>query len=161
MNYSSQATNQSADAGEHGRQSAAPAVAALIRVLLVLEAGLFAVASLLHAGVRLPVGFTEPVIVAAAIAEGLIALIFAIAAFAVFSHRSWAWAAALFAHLFAAAGILIGITALSLGGGLSTNANYIYHRVMLVVAGTILVLLLTPIGRAALGGPTTKRGAIS
>src|SRR5438552_3690411 len=122
-----------------------------IHVLVVLEAVVFAIAALLHAGVPLPVGIAEPVIIPAAIVEGLITLFFAVSAYALFTRSAWAWPAATFAHAFAAAGILLGITALALGAGPTTGANYIYHRVMLAVAAAALVVLLTPIGRAALG----------
>ncbi len=127
------------------------AVLALIRTLIVLEAVVFLIAALLHLGVPLPVGFAEPVIIPAAIVEGIIALFFAVSAYALFTHQTWAWLAATFAHAFAIAGILLGVTALALGAGPTSDANYIYHRVMVVVAVAALVLLLTPIGRTALG----------
>ena len=126
-------------------------VATALRVLVVLETLVFAIAALLHAGVPLPVGIAEPVIIPAAIVEGLITLFFAVSAYALFTRSAWAWPATTFAHGFAAAGILLGITALALGAGPTSDANYIYHRVMLVVAAAALVFLLTPIGRATLG----------
>jgi hypothetical protein len=49
------------------------------------------------------------------------------------------------------AGVLLGITALALGLGPSTEANTIYHRVILVVLVVVLALLATPGARAALG----------
>jgi hypothetical protein len=62
----------------------------------------------------------------------------------------WAWTAALAAHAFALGGVLLGVTALALGAGPSTELNSIYHRVMLVVLVAVLALLLSPPGRTAL-----------
>jgi hypothetical protein len=135
MNYSNNATN---------------AVAAGMRVLVVVEALVFAIATLLHLGVPLPVGFAEPVIIPAAIVEGLITLFLAVSAYALFTDQTWAWPTTTFAHAFAVAGILFGITALALGAGPNSAPNYVYHRVMLVVAAAALILLLLPIGRAAI-----------
>jgi hypothetical protein len=41
--------------------------------------------------------------------------------------------------------------ALAVGAGPSTELNLVYHRVMLVALVAGLVLLLTPVGRTALG----------
>lgn len=49
------------------------------------------------------------------------------------------------------AGVLLGIGALAAGLGPTTELNYVYHRVVLVVLVAGLALLLAPIGRAALG----------
>jgi hypothetical protein len=43
------------------------------------------------------------------------------------------------------------MAALAVGAGPSTGLNDIYHRVMLAALAAGLVLLLTPVGRAALG----------
>jgi hypothetical protein len=59
--------------------------------------------------------------------------------------------AALAAHIFAVAGVLLGITALALGSAPSTEANTIYHRVILGVLVVVLVLLVTRSARIALG----------
>src|SRR5437870_1531466 len=89
-------------------------IATIIRGLVVLEAIVFFLAALMHLGVALPVGFTEPVIIPAAIVEGLIALFMVVSAYALLTRRTWAWLATVFAHAFAIAGILLGITALAL-----------------------------------------------
>jgi hypothetical protein len=52
------------------------------------------------------------------------------------------------AHLFAIAGFLLGLWATRFG---TSPFNYGYHRVMLALFVAGLVLLLLPIGRAALG----------
>jgi hypothetical protein len=81
---------------------------------------------LLHTGVRIPLGFAaldEPVIVPAAIAEGVIALGFAIAGYALFSRASWTWFSLVAAHVFAFAGTLLGIAATRSGAGERTDLN--------------------------------------
>src|SRR6266487_1013922 len=90
-------------------------VVTVISVLIVLETITFLLAALLHLGVQLPLGFTEPPIIPAAIVEGLCGLFLALSAYAVFTRRTWAWSIATAAHVFAVAGVLLGITALALG----------------------------------------------
>lgn len=130
----------------------APAVATIIRVLIVFDTLALLFAAALHvAGARIPLGsavFVEPQIVPAAIVEGLAGMLFAMTIYAVFTNTRWAWPAAIFAHIFAIAGFLLGIWATRAGTS-PFNANY--HRVMLVVFVAGLALLLIPGGRAALG----------
>jgi hypothetical protein len=131
-----------------------PAVVTTLRVLIPLEAVTFLLGALLHLGVRIPLGFAvlaEPRIVPATIVEGLCGLVLAIGAYAVFADRAWAWPVVTAAHAFAVAGVLLGMAALAVGAGPSTELNYVYHRVILVVLVAGLALLLTPLGRAALG----------
>ena len=71
-------------------------LARTFRVLIVLEALSFLCFALLHLGVRIPVGFVviqEPRRPFAVIVEGLAALLLALAAFAVLTRKTWAWAA--------------------------------------------------------------------
>ena len=126
-------------------------VVTVISVLMVLEAITFLLAAMLHLGVQFPLGFSEPQIIPATIVEGLCGIFLAVGAYAVFARKSWAWQGAVAAHVFAVAGVLLGITALALGRGPSTEANTIYHRVMLVVLVVVLAGLSTPGARAALG----------
>ncbi len=123
----------------------------VISVLMVVEAVTFLLAALLHLGIQFPLGFSEPQIIPATIVEGLCGIFLAMGAYALVAHKSWAWTAALAAHIFAVAGVLLGITALALGAGPSTEANTIYHRTILVVLVVVLALLATPGARAALG----------
>jgi hypothetical protein len=129
-----------------------PAVVTVISMLMVAEAVTFLLAALLHLGI--PLGFSEPRIIPAAIVEGLCGLFLAVSTYAVVARTTWAWGTALAAHLFAVAGVLLGITALALGAGPSTEANTIYHRVILGVLVVVLVGLSTPAARAALGHRT-------
>ena len=125
-----------------------------VGVLAVLYAATFFMGALLHLGVRIPLGFTvlsEPRIVEATIVEGLCGLFLAVGAYATFARKSWAWTAVTAAHAFALGGVLLGMAALAVGAGPSTELNTVYHRVMLVALVAGLAVLLTPVGRAALG----------
>jgi hypothetical protein len=129
-------------------------LATTIGVLAALYAATFLVGAVLHLGVRVPVGFAvlaEPRIFPATVVEGLCGLFLAVGAYAALSRKTWEWPALSAAHAFAVGGVLLGITALALGGGPSTELNTIYHRVMLAALAAGLVFLLTPTGRAALG----------
>ena len=125
-----------------------------IGILAVLYAVTFLLGALLHLGVRIPLGFAvlaEPRIVPATIVEGLCGLGLAVGAYATLSRKTWAWPAITAAHAFAVGGVLLGMAALAVGAGPSTELNTVYHRVMLVALVAGLVLLLTPVGRAVLG----------
>ena len=129
-------------------------LATTIGILAVLYAATFFLGALLHLGLRIPLGFAvlaEPRIIPATIVEGLCGLGLAIGGYAVLAGKSWAWSAVTGAHAFALGGVLLGITALALGGGPSTELNTIYHRVMLVALVAGLGFLLTRVGRVALG----------
>jgi hypothetical protein len=128
-------------------------LARAFEVLIVLEALSFLCFALLHLGVRIPMAIAvvdEPRRPFAVIVEGLAALVLALAAFAVLTRRTWAWAAATGAHAVALAGVLWGMVAIAAGRGPHTQLNDTYHRVMVVVLGVGLLLLLTRRGRAAL-----------
>jgi hypothetical protein len=130
-------------------------VATAVGVLSAIYAATFFCGALLHAGVQIPLGLVvlaEPTIIPATIVEGLCGLALAVAAFAVFTYKSSAWTAAFAAHAFALGGVLLGITALAIGAGPSTELNTIYHRVMVVALVAVLALLLSPAGRTAFRG---------
>jgi hypothetical protein len=137
-----------------------PIIVTVISVLMVGEAMTFLLAALLHLRISLPLGFSEPRILPAAIMEGLCGLLLAVSAYAVFARPRLAWGAALAAHLVAVAGVLLGITALALGLGPSTEADTIYHRVILGALVVVLVLLATPAARAAPGRRNDSLGLV-
>ena len=127
--------------------------ATLIRVLVVFDSVTFLLAALLHLGVQVPLGFgilVEPPILPAAIVEGLAGLIFAVAAYAVFIDRPWAWTATIVAYVFAAVGVLVGINALAGELAHRTTLNSVYHNLMLVllVAGLLLLVIAQRTGHA-------------
>jgi len=127
-------------------------VATVFGVLSAIYAATFFCGAMLHTGVQIPLGFAvlaEPTIIPATVVEGLCGLVLAVAAWAVFTRKSWAWTAAFAAHAFALGGVLLGITALAVGAGPSTELNTIYHRVMVVALVAVLALLLSPAGRTA------------
>lgn len=123
-----------------------------VGILSAVYAVTFFCGALLHLGVQIPLGaavLAEPTILPAAIVESLCGLALSFGAFAVFARWNRAWTAVFAAHAFALGGVLLGVTALALGAGPSTDLNTMYHRVMLVGLVAVLVLLLTPAGRAA------------
>jgi len=124
-------------------------VTTVISVLIVAETLTFLLATLLHLGIPVPLGFTQPRIIPAAIVEGLCGIFLAVSAYAIFTYKTWAWQVALAAHVFAVVGVLLGILATirSPAGG---EPNFIYHRVILGVLIVVLILLATPATRAAL-----------
>ena len=133
-------------------------MATAIGTLSAVYAATFFFGALLHLGVTIPLGFAvveEPVILPATIVEGLCGVALAVAAFAVLTRRELAWPIALAAHAFALGGVLLGITALALGAGPSTDLNTVYHRLMVVGLVAVLALLLSPAGRTALRRATS------
>src|SRR5260221_2928282 len=95
-------------------------VITVMSVLIVAETITFLLATLVHLGIPVPLGFTQPQIIPAAIAEGLCGIFLAVSAYAIFTYKTWAWRVALAAHIFAVAGGLLGIFAAirsSAGGG--------------------------------------------
>jgi hypothetical protein len=133
-------------------------IATAIGILSAVYAATFFFGALLHLGVTIPLGFAvveEPVILPATIVEGLCGVALAVAAFAVLTRRELAWPIALAAHAFALGGVLLGITALALGAGPSTELNSVYHRVIVVALVAVLALLLSPAGRSALRRATS------
>jgi hypothetical protein len=134
-------------------------IATAIGILSAVYAATFFFGALLHLGVRVPLGFAvveEPVILPATIVEGLCGTALAIAAFAVLARRNGAWMVATAAHAFALGGVLLGIAALAVGAGPSTDLNTVYHRVIVVALVAVLALLFSPAGRNALPRATSR-----
>lgn len=128
-------------------------VATTVGILSGVYALTFFLGALLHLGWRVPPGFAaleEPRIIPATVVEGLCGLALAFASCAMLARSGWAWTAALAANAFALGGVLLGIVALAVGAGPSTELNTIYHRVMVVALVAVLGLLVSPQGRAAL-----------
>jgi hypothetical protein len=129
-----------------------------VGVLSAVYAATFFFGALLHLGVGIPLGFAmieEPVILPATIVEGLCGTALTVAAFAVLARRDGAWTVATAAHAFALGGVSLGIVALAVGAGPSTELNTAYHRVMVVALVAVLGLLLSPTGRNALHRATS------
>src|SRR5581483_4547499 len=118
-------------------------------ILMIGEALTFLLASLLHLGIPILPGFSQPRIIPAMIIEGLCWLFLAISLYAMFTHKTWTWRITVAAHVFASLGVLLGIYATK--GGIRDEANFIYHRVILGVLVVTLALLATPGARTTLG----------
>src|SRR5215831_14866098 len=120
----------------------------IIRIELVTLAVTFFVFASLHLGVH-PLAIQEPLILPAAVVETVCGLCFAVAAGAAFTGATWAWPAAVWAHAISVSGVLLGILAQARSAG-STELNFVYHRVVLVVLLASLILLLIRRGRIRL-----------
>lgn len=128
-------------------------VATTVGILCAVYAVTFLFGALLHLGLRVPLGFAvlqEPRIIPATVVEGLCGLVLAVAAFVVLVRAGWSWTVAFAANAFALGGVLLGIAALAVGAGPSTELNTIYHRVMVVALVAVLGLLISPTGRSTL-----------
>jgi hypothetical protein len=116
----------------------------------------FLVASLVHLGLRVPIGFatlTEPRTIPAAVVKGSCGFTLMSAAWSVFSRQSGSRLVTVVALLVALAGVALGMFVLSLGRGPITEAHFVYHRVMAVALVADLVLLRSPSIRRQLGKP--------
>lgn len=126
-------------------------VARVLRVLIPFDTVALLFAGIVHlVGAHIPLGvatFDEPPIIPAGIVEGLCGVVFALAVYAIFARRPWAWMGALVAHLFAVAGFVLGIVSTRNG---TTSFNHTYHYVMLALFAAGLVLLVLPGARAVL-----------
>lgn len=128
--------------------------AGILEALIVGEAVAFLLASIVHFGFQIPLGFatlSDVTILPAGIAEGAIGLGFVVAALAVFARRDWAWTGTLGAHLIGILGVLVGLGVTLRDSGDSSPANLLFHEAVLPVLVVGLILLLTRSGQAALG----------
>ena len=107
-----------------------------LRVFLIAEIALFALASLLHRGI-LASGFEHA---RAAVAEGIIALVLAIGfAVSVYSPRE-ARVAALWTQGFALLGVCVGVVMIVVGVGPRTGLDYGIHAVMAATLTSGLII---------------------
>jgi hypothetical protein len=125
-----------------------PAIAVVVRVLVVLDIVALLFAADLHVqGVHIALGsmvFEEPQIVPAAVVEGLAAGLYAVAAYTIFSGGRGAWRMTLAAHVFAILVLLLGVFARRAG---ITPFTQVSQLVMLGIFVLGLTLLLTPAAR--------------
>jgi hypothetical protein len=124
-----------------------------IGLLVVVNSLLFLLWASFHLGFELPLGamvLSEPLSLPAAFVEGLCGLALAVGAFAFFTRQSWAWNTLFNAHLFAFAGVMLGMFALALVPGPRSLSNDIYHNFALIMLVTTLVQLQRPAVRNAL-----------
>jgi hypothetical protein len=112
-------------------------------LLMALAAVSFAVASVVHFGVRIPVGFTtiSDYFPGAALPEAVIAVIVAVGATAVLTRRTWSRGIALLTTSFALLGTAFGLT-ITLNS--PRPGDVAYHLSILATLLIILGLLLAP-----------------
>jgi hypothetical protein len=122
----------------------------LVGVLTLVEGMSFAFMSVLHTGVFIPLGFSEPVIVPAVIVEGLCGAVLVMASFGLLTSRPWGWIGAVIAQAFSLAGVLLGIVAINAGRGPHSELNDTYHGIMVVALALGLGALWVPSIRRAL-----------
>ena len=121
----------------------------MVAGLMLANAALFLFGAVQHAGVCIG-PLSEPTILPASIVETLCALALTGGSFAAWTRSRRAWPAALAGNLVAITGVIIGMVALALGAGPRTASNDLYHRIMLALAGTAILVLLLPSGRRTL-----------
>ena len=121
----------------------------ILLIVTIIEAVTFFIAAALHYGLKISV-LEEPKIVPARIVETLCGIFLTIAAFAIGRHAKKARGIATAAHIFSIAGVLLGMGALAMGRGPTTELNYYYHRTILVVLIIMLIILFTSTGKVAL-----------
>jgi hypothetical protein len=109
-------------------------------LLMIANAAIFFFGGVQHAGIT--VGrFHEPVIVPAAIVEAVCGLCLFFGAVALFRNSTWRWRIALITNLIALGGVLLGVAALAVGAGPRTASNDLYHRMMLILIGAVILIL--------------------
>ncbi len=118
---------------------------ASLRIIVVLEAAIFLLAALQHLGLSIPFGavrLAEARIIPAAVVEGISGILFVICALALFAGLDWAGTSVMVSHIFALAGVLLGIFSLSVSLGPGSPTNEIYHMIMLLLIPPGLSLYL-------------------
>jgi hypothetical protein len=129
----------------------------MISGLILAEAVTFAIASVLHFGVVLPLGIVTingESFIGAAIPEAIIAVVLAGGSIGVMMRTRPAWGLAMTTTLFALAGVIIGLSVI-LRGRVSRPADLTYHASIFVALVITVGLLVTPAVRRALRRPTS------
>ena len=123
----------------------------LIETWLVAEALMFAFAAVVHSGVAV----SESRLIAAAIVEGVCAIMLLAAAAAVRHQRAFARRAAIAAHGVAIGSVGLGLVALWLGLAAHSSLGVAYQRGMFGLLIVVFLLLASPLGAIAFRGPRT------
>jgi hypothetical protein len=109
-------------------------------LLMIANAAIFFFGGVQHAGIT--VGrFHEPLIIPAAIVEAVCGLCLLWGAIALFRSSRTHWRLALMTNLIALGSVLLGIAALAVGAGPRTASNDLYHRMMLILIGAVILIL--------------------
>jgi hypothetical protein len=115
----------------------------LLSLAIVLEAVGFAAAAVLHAGVSI-FGVTETRGVPEAIVQSILAAAFAMTAYGMFRHRSWAWTSALILHIAGLLGFVFGIVQYAAGEDTEFELRHVYNQVRLALLVGVFGVLLIP-----------------
>jgi hypothetical protein len=129
----------------------------MIGGIMLTEAVTFAVASVLHFGIVIPLGIVTihgESFIGAAIPEAIIAVVLAGGSIGVMMRVRSGWGLAMTTTLSALAGVIIGLSVI-LGGRVSRPADLSYHASIFVALVITVGLLLTPAVRRALRRPTS------
>lgn len=139
-----------------GARTRPPRIAIIIAGLMLVEAVTLAVASIIHFGVAISLGFVrinDP-FEGARIPEAVIAVVVVAGAISLLTRRRGAWWLALSTTLFAIVGIVVGVRFV-LVGTISRPGDIVYHGGLLLVLLVTVSLLLLPRSRRALKRPAT------
>ncbi len=132
--------------------NAAVMLARVFWAVSLAEGVSFLFMSSLHAGARIPLGFTvvaDVPIIQATVVEAVCAILLLIASGALLARRSWAWAYTAITQAFSAAAVLNGIGRVAAGAGPHSPLNDTYHLVILaLLAMGFIALVLPPVHRA-------------
>jgi ABC-type Fe3+ transport system permease subunit len=112
----------------------------LAGLLMIANAAIFFFGGVQHAGITIG-RFHEPLIIPAATVEAVCGLCLLWGAIALFRNSRTRWRLALVTNLVALGGVLLGIAALALGAGPRTASNDLYHRMMLILIGAVILIL--------------------
>lgn len=118
-----------------------------ILVLVILEAGTFALAAPLHFGVVL-FGLRDSFGIAEGIVQGSIGLLMAICAYGIWNRATWARPVALLVHGIGLTGALFGILVATRAGA-SLDLDY-YNLARLTMLVAVPILLFAPASRKGL-----------
>ena len=118
-----------------------------ILVLVILEAGIFALAAPLHFGVVL-FGLRDSFGIAEGIAQGSIGLLMAICAYGIWNRATWSRPVALLVHGIGLTGALFGIL-VAISAGASLDLDY-YNLARLTMLVAVPILLFAPAARKGL-----------
>src|SRR5216684_898021 len=109
-------------------------------LLMIANAALFFFGAVQHAGVAIG-SFHEPRIIPAAVVETLCGLCLLWGAIALFRDSRMQWRVALITNFVALGGVLLGIAALAAGAGPRTASNDLYHHIILILIGAVVLIL--------------------
>ena len=113
----------------------------LLEFVMLANGLLFLFGAVQHLGLSIG-AFHEPHIIPAAIVETLCGLSLLSGGVVLVKRSPIEWGVAVTANLIALGGVIMGMIALAAGRGPRTASNDLYHRIMLILIATSLVILV-------------------